>query len=135
MRRHYWLSFHTWYLSADLIVWKQQTGWPQANRVPMDAPERLDAGLLYTLKLAESSGHLSMHKERFVQRAVNLLRTPTVTWKAVAQRAFEMLKDNRLAIYRDHIYRPIIAQAENDVAVQGLRDAVPGQIALYGRPG
>lgn len=84
----------------------------------MDAPERLDAGLLYTLKLAESSGHLSMHKERFVQRAVNLLRTPTVTWKAVAQRAFEMLKDNRLAIYRDHIYRPIIAQAENDVAVQ-----------------
>ena len=41
-----------------------------------------------------------------------------MTWKVVAQRAFEMLKDNRLAIYRDHIYRPIIAQAENDVAVQ-----------------
>lgn len=84
----------------------------------MDAPERLDAGLLCTLKQAESSGHLSMHKERLVQRAVNLLRAPAVTWKAVAQRAFEMLKDNRLAIYRDHVYRPIIAQAENDVAVQ-----------------
>lgn len=102
----------------DLIDFETADRLAQANGIPMDAPERLDAGLLYTLKLAESSGHLSMHKERFVQRAVNLLRTPTVTWKAVAQRAFEMLKDNRLAIYRDHIYRPIIAQAENDVAVQ-----------------
>ena len=102
----------------DLIDVETADRLAQANGIPMDAPERLDAGLLCTLKQAESSGHLSMHKERLVQRAVNLLRAPAVTWKAVAQRAFEMLKDNRLAIYRDHVYRPIIAQAENDVAVQ-----------------
>lgn len=68
----------------DLIDFETADRLAQANGIPMDAPERLDAGLLYTLKLAESSGHLSMHKEHFVQRAVNLLRTPTVTWKAVA---------------------------------------------------
>ena len=63
----------------DLIDFETADRLAQANGIPMDAPERLDAGLLCTLKQAESSGHLSMHKERLVQRAVNLLRAPAVT--------------------------------------------------------
>lgn len=100
----------------DLIDFETADKLAQANGIPRDAPERLDAGLLYVLKQAESAGHLSMHKERFVQKAVDLLRTPTVTWKVVAQRAFEMLKAGRLMLYGDQIYRPIMAQAEIGVA-------------------
>lgn len=40
----------------DLIDFETADRLAQANGIPMDAPERLDAGLLYTLKLAESSG-------------------------------------------------------------------------------
>lgn len=59
--------------------------------------------LLCTLKQAESSGHLSMHTRNALCEGGQFTRAPAVTWKAVAQRAFEMLKDNRLAIYRDHV--------------------------------
>lgn len=89
----------------------------QANGIPRNAPARLDAALLYTLQLAESEGHLALHKERFVKKAVDLLRTPEVTWKLVAQRAFEMLKAGRLTLHHDYTYRPIMARAEADVAM------------------
>ena len=46
----------------DLIDFETADRLAQANGIPMDAPERLDAGLLYTLKLAESSGH-SVHAQ------------------------------------------------------------------------
>lgn len=99
------IDFHT----ADQLA--------QANGIPRNAPERLDAALLYTLQLAESEGHLALHKERFIHKTVDLLHTPEVTWKLVAQRAFEMLKADRLALYHDYTYRPIMAQAEADVAM------------------
>ena len=88
----------------------------QANGIARNAPERLDAGLLYTLKLAEHDGHLCMHKEAFVRKAVNLLHAPQVTWKGVAQRAFEMIQSGRLILYNDYVYRPIMARAEEEVA-------------------
>ena len=90
----------------------------QANGIARNAPERLDAGLLYTLKLAEHDGHLCMHKEAFVRKAVNLLHAPQVTWKGVAQRAFEMIQSGRLILYNDYVYRPIMARAEEEVAAE-----------------
>ena len=95
----------------DLIDFETADRLAQANGIPRDAPERLDAGLLHTLKQAEADGHLSLHKERLVRRALDLLRTPAVTWKLVAQRAFEMIKEDRLVLYRDFVYRPIMAKA------------------------
>ena len=113
----------------DLIDFETADRLAQANGIPRDAPERLDAGLLHTLKQAEADGHLSLHKERLVRRALDLLRTPAVTWKLVAQRAFEMIKEDRLVLYRDFVYRPIMAKAEQDVAewICGMlkRDRMP----------
>ena len=100
----------------DLIDFETADQLAQANGIPQNAAERLDAGLLYTLKLAEHDGNLCMHKESFVRRAVNLLHAPLVTWKAVAQRAFEMIQAGRLSLYNDYVYRPIMAQAEKEVA-------------------
>ena len=100
----------------DLIDFEIADQLAQASGIPQNAPERLAAGLIYALKQAEHEGHLCMHKETFVRRAVNLLRAPQVTWKAVAQRAFEMIKEGRLSLFNDYVYRPIMAKAEEDVA-------------------
>ena len=59
-----------------------------------------------------------MHKEAFVRKAVNLLHAPQVTWKGVAQRAFEMIQSGRLILYNDYVYRPIMARAEEEVAAE-----------------
>ena len=84
--------------------------------IPRTAPERTAAGLLHTLELAEQKGHLCLHKERFVQQAVDLLRTPGLNRMAVANVAFEMLKAERLVLYQAHVYRPVMAKAEAGVA-------------------
>lgn len=84
--------------------------------ISRSAPERVAAGLLHTLEQAEQSGHLCLHKERFIQKAVELLHTHELTRMVVAKQAFEMLQAGRLVLYRDHVYRPIMAKAENGVA-------------------
>jgi len=84
--------------------------------IPRPAPERVAAGLLYTLELAEQKGHLCLHKERFIQQAVELLRTSGLSRITVANVAFEMLKANRLVLYQAYVYRPVTAKAEEGVA-------------------
>ena len=110
------MEFPYMVFERDLIDFEIADQLAQASGIPQNAPERLAAGLIYALKQAEHEGHLCMHKETFVRRAVNLLRAPHVTWKAVAQRAFEMIKEGRLSLFYDYIYRPIMAKAEEDVA-------------------
>ena len=84
--------------------------------IPRTAPERVAAGLLHTLEVAEQKGHLCLHKEHFVRQAVELLRTPGLNRMTVANVAFEMLKADRLALYQSHVYRPVMAKAEDGVA-------------------
>ena len=110
------MEFPYMVFERDLIDFEIADQLAQASGIPQNAPERLAAGLIYALKQAEHEGHLCMHKETFVRRAVNLLRAPHVTWKAVAQRAFEMIKEGRLSLFNDYVYRPIMAKAEEDVA-------------------
>lgn len=86
------------------------------NGIPRTDPERIDAGLLHALELAEQRGHLSLHKEEFVQTAIRLLETPELTRQVVAQQAFEMLQADRLSLYREFVYRPISAKAEQGTA-------------------
>jgi len=110
------MEFPYMVFERDLIDFEIADQLAQASGIPQNAPERLAAGLIYALKQAEHEGHLCMHKETFVRRAVNLLRAPQVTWKAVAQRAFEMIKEGRLSLFYDYVYRHIMAKAEEDVA-------------------
>ena len=110
------MEFPYMVFERDLIDFEIADQLAQASGIPQNAPERLAAGLIYALKQAEHEGHLCMHKETFVRRAVNRLRAPQVTWKAVAQRAFEMIKEGRLSLFNDYVYRPIMAKAEEDVA-------------------
>ena len=84
--------------------------------IPRTAPERVAAGLLHTLEVAEQKGHLCLHKEHFVRQAVELLCTPGLNRMAVANEAFEMLKADRLALYQSHVYRPVMVEAENGTA-------------------
>lgn len=86
--------------------------------LPKTSPERVAACLLYTLELAEHDGHLSLYKEKFIRDAVALLDTPELTRRVVAQQAFNMLQAGRLALYRDHTYRPMAAKAEVGVALR-----------------
>lgn len=84
--------------------------------IPRTARERVAAGLLHTLEVAEQKGHLCLNKEHFVQQALELLRTPGLNRMTVANVAFEMLKADRLALYQSHVYRPVMAKAEDGVA-------------------
>lgn len=84
--------------------------------IPRNASERVAAGLLCTLEQAEHKGHLCLPKERFIRQTVELLQTPGLTRMVVANEAFEMLKASRLVLYRDHVYRPVTAKAEEGVA-------------------
>jgi len=84
--------------------------------IPRTAPERVAAGLLHTLEVAEQKGHLCLNKEHFVQQALELLRTPGLNRMTVANVAFEMLKADRLALYQSYVYRPVMAKAEDGVA-------------------
>ena len=110
------MEFPYMVFERDLIDFEIADQLAQASGIPQNAPESLAAGLIYALKQAEQERHLFMHKETFVRRAVNVLRAPHVTWKAVAQRAFEMIKEGRLSLFYDYVYRPIMAKAEEDVA-------------------
>ena len=88
------------------------------NGIDRAAPERVAAGQLHTLELAEQHGHLCLHKEKFVRESVKLLNMPELTRMRVAQQAFDMLKAGRLVLYQDYVYRPLAAKAEQDVAVR-----------------
>lgn len=100
-----------------------------ANRIPKTAPERVCAALLHVLELAEQKGHLSLHKEQFVRNAVQLLNDRELNRHTVALHALEMLRKDRLMLYREHIYRPVCARAEQETAerIQAMlaQDSMP----------
>jgi exodeoxyribonuclease V alpha subunit len=97
-------------------------GFATADRIAVDlgigpsSPFRIDAGLLYTLKEAETHGHLCMEKLSFIKECVKLLDADGVDNNVVAERAFSMLKDGRLILYGDQVYRTPTANAEIRVA-------------------
>lgn len=88
----------------------------ERQSIPRTAPERVAAGLLHALEIAEQKGHLCLHKERFIQQTIELLRTPGLNRMTVANEAFGMLKADRLALYQSHVYRPVMVKAENGTA-------------------
>ena len=78
--------------------------------------ERVDEGLLYTLKDAESRGHLCMEKRAFIKACLKLLDTPLLTEEMAANRAMRLVHDGRLVTYEGFVYRRETALAEQHLA-------------------
>ena len=78
--------------------------------------ERIAAGILHTLKEAETHGHLCLENHSLISECVTLLNTDGLTEPIVADQAFRLLKTGELVIYHDHTYRSITARAEQSVA-------------------
>jgi exodeoxyribonuclease V alpha subunit len=111
LKHHPYTVFESGY-----ITFQTAEALAQSFGIPKDSPERIDAGLLFTLQTEEGKGHLCMHNEVFINNAVRILDTPGLDRNAVARRAYEMLKSGRLVLYHDYTYRPIMAQAEAETA-------------------
>ena len=80
------------------------------------SPERIGAGLIYTLKDAESKGHLCMENHDFIDVCVELLNTSNLTKEMTANQAYRLLKNGELIAYNNHTYRRAAAYAEQSVA-------------------
>lgn len=83
----------------------------------LTSPERIAAGLLHTLKDAESKGgHLCLAKDSFIRLGTELLDTPAITDVTTANEAYKLLLDGSLELYGDHVFRSITARAERTLA-------------------
>ncbi len=83
------------------------------------SPERIAAGLFYTLQDAESKGgHLCLPKRGLIEQCSELLNTPGVTRKMIAEEAFALLKAGKLELYEDQVFRSETAAAEKRLAMR-----------------
>jgi exodeoxyribonuclease V alpha subunit len=98
------------------------------------SPERVSAGLLYTLKEAENRGHLCLGNRELIGECVKLLNTEDLTEKLAAEQAFRLLQTGALAIYKDHTYRTEAADAEQSVAERVREFLSRGAIRFGGNP-
>ena len=89
-----------------------------AKKLGMDelAPERADAALIYTLKNAETEGHLCMEKREFVKAALKLLNTNEFTAEMLASRAARLELSGELEGYDGFVYRENTARIETSLA-------------------
>ena len=97
-------------------------GFRTADKIAMSmgfdklSPERVDEGLLYTLAEAELKGHLCMEKHAFIQQGLKILDTEGLTEEMAANRAAYLVHIERLAVYRNRVYRSAAARAEQRLA-------------------
>lgn len=84
------------------------------------SPERIDQCLLFTLADAESVGNLCMEKHAFIKSALELLNTPELTERIVADRAHILVKSGKITCFDGMAYRTSTAHAEEDVTARLL---------------
>jgi len=82
------------------------------------SPERISAGLIQTLKDAETCGHLCLEKSVLLQNCTKLLNTDGLTERMVACEANALLKDGKLCLHGQFAYRASVAQTEQAVATR-----------------
>jgi hypothetical protein len=102
-----------------------------AKKIGMDelAPERADAALLYTLKHAETDGHLCLEKRKFIEDTLELLHTREFTAEMLANRAARLVHSGELEIYDEFVYREKTSKAET-----GLARLIKGQLrCMHGK--
>ena len=80
------------------------------------APERIDAGLLQTLKDTETKGNLCMPIDLFVRETKNLLDTNEMSLEMVANRALVLDNERKIVRYHGMVYRDKVAKTEQAVA-------------------
>lgn len=80
------------------------------------SPERVDQGILFTLKEAEANGHLCINMNIFVSECMKVLETEGLTKQMIGVRATRMVNSGVLAIYNDHVYRRKMDEIEDRVA-------------------
>lgn len=98
-----------------------------------NSSERIAAGLLHTLKDAESKGgHLCLEKSSFIQSCVELLDSQEVTTKMVADQAYVLLQEGKLELYGDQVFRSITARAERSLASRIWEQLTFGTIRYRG---
>ena len=99
-------------------------GFATADKIAMNmgisrlAPQRVDEGLLYTLKDAENNGHLCMGKDKFIEVAKKLLDTEDLTEQMIRARASKLAKSGELVCYGEFVYREETARIEKLLSVQ-----------------
>ena len=80
------------------------------------SPERVDEGILYTLKEQEGKGHLCIRKEKFIKECMKTLDTPELTGQMIGVRASRMVYSGKLVMYQDCVYRKRTSEAEDSLA-------------------
>ncbi len=85
------------------------------------SPERVDEGILFTLKEAEAKGHLCMENRTFVRECLKTLDTEELTGEMVGNRAARMVYGGKLVVYNECVYRRQTAAAEASIAENAAR--------------
>lgn len=97
-------------------------GFRTADRIALNmgvsrlSPERVDEGILYTLKEQEGKGHLCIKKEKFIKECMKTLDTPELTGQMIGVRASRMVYSGKLVMYQDCVYRKKTSEAEDRLA-------------------
>lgn len=97
-------------------------GFRTADRIALNmgvsrlSPERVDEGILYTLKEQEGKGHLCIRKNKFIRECMKTLDTPELTGQMVGVRASRMVYSGKLVMYQDCVYRKKTSEAEDRLA-------------------
>jgi exodeoxyribonuclease V alpha subunit len=118
--------FGVGFLTADRIARKLG--------IPADAPERLEAGVLYSLQEATGQGHVFLPKDTLIEAATGLLDAEAEQLLA----AVEQLDSRELVVVRSRpnespaIYSPNLEAAETTVArdLRELLEVDPGVEAV-----
>ena len=80
------------------------------------SPERVDEGILYTLKEQEGKGHLCIRKDKFIKECIKTLDTPELTGQMIGVRASRMVYSGKLVMYQECVYRKRTSEAEDRLA-------------------
>ena len=97
-------------------------GFRTADRIALNmgvsrlSPERVDEGILYTLKEQEGKGHLCIRKDKFIKECIKTLDTLELTGQMIGVRASRMVYSGKLVIYQDCVYRKKTSEAEDRLA-------------------
>ncbi len=96
------------FLTADKIA--MSVGFDELS------PQRVDEGILYTLRDAETKGHLCLESEKLFKGCLKLLNTKGLTEKMVRVRAGKLVKAHELVCYGKYVFRLEMALKEHLLA-------------------
>ena len=102
-------------------------GFRTADKIAMSvgldpkSPERLDEALIYTLTEAETRGHLCLEKHDFLKTCRKMLSTDGVTEQILADRATELVKNNRIVCFDDSVFKARTDAVEASLAQEVIR--------------